>query len=643
MRTFQTFLAPLLVLLVCGAGRAQTAAPFAPIPADQQSAYRFQLSKTYFATPAVYRAAVKRLSVKVAQIQGFKGQVAASPQNLYQVLRLSDQFNVLFSRVYWYLDLQYSTNTKNTASRDTGRDLDTRLSPRLSFITDEIQKLTPAKVSAYIAAYPPLKVYKYLLTEALRDKPHTLSLREEQVLAAIQPLMTKWQSDQYELLMDRAPWGTVHDPELGDLDVRQDDNRIANSPARAVRQEGHDKTAAAYKAERDLFAFDLVNVAKAYNKIARLRHHKNGQAAAFYNLHLTYKDIDNVYRQILAHGALRKRLQTDQRQRIASFSGLDFVHSWDMTLVPPGVIKPRFTISEATDAIQASTAYLGTQWNTELDALLDPANGRLDIVPGANRVPNAFAIPSPGTRSVFYSYAYQGYLDDVTTLAHESGHVVHNGLMNAAHVPAALADGPRFFTESYAILDELVIVDSLYRKETDPGRKVYYLEHLLQQLMGFYSTARIAAIEKAAYEGVDAGTVQTADDLDKMTYKIGSQVSIWYDLEPDQNNLWEQIPHYYSSPTYYVNYVFADLLAQTYFAMYKRNPQGFAKHFTALERNGFNATPQVLLKKFLGISLSDPKTYNAVFAQQQEYLTELEQLYKQVDPNNPIIPGAVNR
>ena len=632
MRYAQTLLAVSLLVISLHTGHAQTPAPFVPIPASEQSAYHFQLNKTYFATPAAYHSAVKKLDAKIAQIALFKGIVIASPQNLYRVLRLSDQFNVLFSRVYWYDDLQYSVNTKNTAARDTGRDLDTRLSPKLSFITDEIQKLTLPKVAQFVKAYPPLKVYKYLLTEALRDKPHTLSLREEQLLAATQPLLTKWQSDQYELLMDRAPWGTVYDPQLGDLDVRQDENRIANSPVRAVRQEGHDKTAAAYKAQRDLFAFDFVNVAKAYNKIARLRHYKNGQAAAFYNLHLTYADIDNVYAQILSHGALRKQLQTDQRARIASFAGLDFVHSWDMTLVPPGVVKPRFTIDEATDAIKASTAYLGPEWNSELDALLDPANGRLDIVPGANRVPNAFAIPSPGTRSVFYSYAYQGYLEDVTTLAHESGHVVHNGLMNSAHVPAALADGPRFFTESYAILDELVIIDTLYRKETDPGRKVYYLEQLLQELMGFYGTTRIAAIEKATYEGVDRGTVQTADDLDALTYKIGSQVSIWYDLEPDQNNLWQEIPHYYSSPTYYVNYVFADLLAQTYFAMYLRNPHGFARHFTALERNGFNAPPQVLLKKFLGISLSNPKTYDAVFAQQQRYLRELERLYAQNPP-----------
>jgi oligoendopeptidase F len=94
--------------------------------------------------------------------------------------------------------------------------------------------------------------------------------------------------------------------------------------------------------------------------------------------------------------------------------------------------------------------------------------------------------------------------------------------------------------------------------------------------------------------------------------------------------LWEQIPHYYSSPTYYSNYVFADLLAQSYFTQYKKDPEGFGKRFVALLKNGFNDNPRNLLKKFMGIDITNPKTFDAVFDQQRSYLGDLEQLYKEV-------------
>ena len=102
------------------------------------------------------------------------------------------------------------------------------------------------------------------------------------------------------------------------------------------------------------------------------------------------------------------------------------------------------------------------------------------------------------------------------------------------------------------------------------------------------------------------------------------------------------IPHYYGSPTYYVNYVFADLLAQTYLAQYEKDPIGFGKRFTALERNGFNDTPDHLLKKFLNIDIHDPHTYDAVFQQHEKYLADLAALYKQVPVPSPATKTATN-
>ncbi len=621
----------LLALAVPARAQTTTPTPFLSIPQAEQSAYHFDFRKTFFKTDADYQNALRSLDAQVAHLQTLKGHVLQSPQTLYATLKQSDDLNVLFDKIDAYLSLKYSVNTKDTTSRDASSALEARINPQLAFVNDEVQKITPAQLQKDIKAYPLLLPYRYAITEAMRYRPHTLTLKEEQLLAATQPLVLKWQEDQYDLLLDRAPWGTVTDPAQGTLDVRQDVARIANSADRDVRQAGFDKTYAALQSERDLIAFDFIARANARNQIARLHHFKNGEEARFFDIHLTYADVETAYATILAHGTLRKRLQTMQRDRVAAFSGFPTVHSYDMTLVPPGVEKPRFTIDQATTTIEASTAYLGPEWNGQLRALLNPANGRLDLVPGPNRAPGAFTYTLPVMDSPFFSYGYEGYLDDVSTLAHESGHAVHQGLMNAARVPPANMYGPSYFTESYAILDEMVLHDKLYREETNPGRKVYYLEQLLQQLMSFYGNARIAAVEKAVYEGVDKGTVKSADDIDALTHKIGAQVSIWHDLEPAQtNDLWEEVPHFYRNSTPYENYVFADLLAETYFTLYKKNPADFARRFTALERNGFNDTPQALLKKFLGISLSDPKTYDAVFAQQQSYLNDLQTLYAQV-------------
>ncbi|HEY3411469.1 MAG TPA: M3 family metallopeptidase [Armatimonadota bacterium] len=618
----------LAAALLAGASLAQTA--FQPIPPEDQPKYRFDFKKNFFPNDAAFQKAVKQLGTDVAEIEKFKGKVTDSPRNLYRATKLSDDFGVLFGRVYVYQYLQYAINTKNTGPRDRAAELETRIIPRLAFLVTETQKLTPAQLDKYVKAYPPLKPYKYAISEALRSKPHTLSLKEEELLGKTANLMTKWQEDQYDLLLDRYAWGKVKDTDGRELDVRQDAQQIGNSKSREVRKEGYEKGLAGFQAQRDLFAFDLINRVTTRNKLAQIRGFKNNPDSRYFDMHLSYADVDTAFNQILERGALRKRLQEMQRARVKSFTGYDTVHSYDMSLVPPGVDRPRFTIAKGTQEIEDSTRYLGKEWNNELHKLLDPANGRLDIVAGPNRVPGAFTYPMQRGESPFFSYGYEGYLQDVSTLAHESGHAVHMSLMNNAGVLPSNMGGPSYFTESYAILDEIVLSDKLYREEQDPGRKVYYLEQLLSQMMSFYSNVRIAAIEKTVYEKVDKGQVKTADDLDKITHDIGAKVSIWHDLEPDTNALWEQVEHYYRSGTQYENYVFADLLAQTYFTMYQKDPAGFAKRFTALERNGFNDTPANLLKKFMGINMRDPKTYAAVFQTHEKYLNDLEDLYKKV-------------
>ena len=66
------------------------------------------------------------------------------------------------------------------------------------------------------------------------------------------------------------------------------------------------------------------------------------------------------------------------------------------------------------------------------------------------------------------------------------------------------------------------------------------------------------------------------------------------------------IPLMYEDPFYDVNYVYAGLLALVYYDLYEENPNDFAKAYSALMENGFDDKPDALLRRSLGIDLSDP-------------------------------------
>ncbi len=73
------------------------------------------------------------------------------------------------------------------------------------------------------------------------------------------------------------------------------------------------------------------------------------------------------------------------------------------------------------------------------------------------------------------SATIKGFSATPATVVHEGGHAIHRELMNAGGVSPFYASGPHWMFEAFAILNELLLEDRLYRTATDPRAKAYYL------------------------------------------------------------------------------------------------------------------------------------------------------------------------
>ena len=94
---------------------------------------------------------------------------------------------------------------------------------------------------------------------------------------------------------------------------------------------------------------------------------------------------------------------------------------------------------------------------------------------------------------------------------------------------------------------------------------------------------------------------------------VGKRYDLFFGKAPELEVHWMRKHHYWSVPTYYVNYVVAQLLALKYYQLYQEDPQGFARRYTAMLRQGFDRPAAQLLKDFLGIDLGDPKFLEGTF------------------------------
>lgn len=281
-------------------------------------------------------------------------------------------------------------------------------------------------------------------------------------------------------------------------------------------------------------------------------------------------------------------------------------HVWDLSAPDPGLTLPTIQLSEARSIFHETFFGLGEEYQAAFDSLIDAANARADILPGGaeNRYGGGFSLGSGRTTILFYG-RYDGTFKDLSVIAHEGGHAVHRQLMNDSGVLRSYKGGPNFLSESFAEFNELLLADYMAEHAGSRELRRYYRERWMsiKGLDAFYG-AQDALLEQEIYDGVAAGTVRNADDLDKLTIKIDRQFSQFPTSVPDLRNRWATVSLMFEDPLYSVNYVYGGLLALKYYELYSTRREWFVPRYVALLRNGINATPGELLREFLEIDLS---------------------------------------
>src|SRR5262245_265521 len=563
--------------------------PFEPIPQDLVSEYRFDLARYLFASPEMEKQERKKDYAIIEELEGLKGKVSASAANLERALDLLGKGRSLTFRHVAYYSLRYSTNVNDTLSRDEQSKLAADVNRRLSFLARELRRIDGKALARFVKQRASLNRYKFAIEDYRRQAPHELKPEEAELLATLDPFIQGWTGEFY--------------------------NRVANQNADWA------------SIENDL-SFALIRLVKARNALAQLRRHSNGPAEAYFNQYLSTEEVKGILDQLAKQAELHKRYEQSRVAYLKKITGHDKIRFYADFRGSISGFTPRLTIAQATDAIKNSVIPLGPEYQREMAALLDPANRRMDIAPGPNRAPGGFMSGFPGSmKSVFYAAGFRGALNDVIALAHEAGHGAQFELMAEAGVSPLYANGSDFLKESYGFLNELLLFDHLCLNETDRGARAFYLDRFFERAFQIFSTAWATEFEQSLYEKVGRGEVATAEDLNALMAQTGSRYSIWFAMDEDAKRDWINIPHYFRNPLYRVNYLYARLLALKYYELYKRDPKAFASGYLALQRNGYDAAPDVLLKRFLGIELRGDRFVSDILDILKGRMREMETLY----------------
>ena len=592
-----------IALLLCAAtvGAVTTAG----VAAQAGPALSADLGRYYFASPAAETAARADLNAALDHLEKLKGQVNTGAR-LLLVLQSYEDVLVIYRRHDGYLRLRCSQNRKDAACGENEK-LGSEVSLRTSFLNPEILAIPEGRLQAFMADSPSLKRYKFAIEDIRREAEHVLPGPEEGLLDRFHPEIVGWQYDLYDQVLSSIPFGTVK-TSAGPLDVIRQRNLLASDPDPRVREAAFKSRFNGFASQRDLLAFALIHTVRAQDSLAKAHSYPDAPSRKYSSMYLDPVQTRALLNLMAQHGEVVKRFEKIRADDFQRAYGTP-MQAWDLTAPDPGLVLPVTPLADTGRVFHDALSGLGAEYQQAFDALLNPSNGRADILPGGapNRYTAGFSIGFTGGTSMLFFGRYDGTFKDLSVIAHEGGHAIHRTLMTAHVTRPLYAQGPSFLFESFAVFNELVLADYLSEHAVDPRLQRFYREQWMRikGLDAFYG-AQDALLEQQIYEGVSAGKVRGADDLDKLTEQVDGQFSIFPATTPELRNRWAAVSLMVEDPLYDVNYVYAGLLALKYYQLYSSNRAEFVPRYISLLKNGFDAPPEALLKRFLNIDLFSP-------------------------------------
>jgi oligoendopeptidase F len=605
-----------------------------PVPLAAAPVQSYSIDQTrYFASPEIESAQRKQLFKEAAEIPA---RAPDDPQALAEFLRHAEDLLSRLQRHQSYLHLRASRDLEDQADAEADDQATDAMDSVVVAVGAAMRALGATAFTKAAAANPPLHRYAYLVSSAERNVAHELPKEQEAIIHALADPAAANAWTLYQQTVRSTPFAKISTPS-GELDARKDASLWMLNPDRAVRQEAWQKRWDGYASRADVYAGILLGIVRLNDRVAQLRHFPDAPSMVYFARELDRALVKEALAAVKAHAGLLKTYQRVQARHIAAFSGYPDVHSWDISFPMPGFTVPRMTLDQTRAAVLPALAPLGADYVEQFRQLLDPANARMDIgLEQGKRINGGFSIGAPGVPSGLFVENYgAGLLGNSRVVMHEGGHAVHRQLMNENGVSRFYTRGPNWMFEAFAIFNEFLLYDHLYHASTDPKARAYYLDALINDMsIQLFTSAEEGTLEQSIYDGVMAGRIKNAADLDSLSLALWREYELWPAMETQYAHVWITKSLMYEDPLYLVNYLYAGLLATKMFDMVTHDAAGFQKRYTALLRAGFYAPPQELLRTFFGRDLSQQQLVEDGMGTLQSRLDELAEAYRRLDAKN---------
>lgn len=480
-----------------------------------------------------------------------KGRMGESAGMLYKALKEYEQVEYITERVYVYAFMKYYEDTGNSKYQEISGKAQMaamKVSEKYAFLEPELISIDTDVLDKYISEDERLGMYKHFIDDCLAGKEHTLSEKEEALLAKASQMSTV--PDEVFSKFNNA------DVKFGKVKRENGQEDELTNGNFATFMESHDRAVrkAAFEA--------LYKQYGAYNNTIAAAFYGNVKQAMFYADARGYKSTLNMYLDgsFIPENVYKNLIKTvnDNLDKMYCYVdirkkalGVDELHFYDIYAPMVEDIDWKISYDEAKDIVVKALAPMGEEYVSHIKEGFN--NGWVDVYENTGKRSGAFSWGAYGTHPyVFLNYS--DTLNDVFTVIHEMGHAMHTYYSNA-NQPYIYAGYKIFVAEVASTCNEAILMQYMLKNTDDEKKKRYLLNHFFEQFKGtLYRQTMFAEFEMEAHAKAEHGEVLSAESLCAMYKKLNEKYFGPDMVIDDEIALeWARIPHFYT-PFYVYQY-----------------------------------------------------------------------------------------
>jgi oligoendopeptidase F len=529
----------------------------------------------------------------------YQGKLASlSAARVYTLVNRLENLQTRLGKLSTFAFLNFTTQVDNAragAFYQKIRELISDVETNLVFFELEWNELPADHVEPILEEHV-LSDYRHYLSSMRRYRPHQLSEKEEKLLIERQ-------------VVGRSSWTTLFEKIFGNLrfgEKKRTEEEVLTelySNSREVRRLAAVEMTEGLRSQNHILTHVFNTLAAEKMITDRQRKHTSWVGSMNLDNQLQDATVESLIKAVTGRYDIVRRFYTVKKELL----GLDKLYDYDRYAPLLALPTRKVDWSESKAIVLDSFADFSPKMAEIARLFFEKNYIHAPVFPGKRG--GAFAHPCVPEVHPYVMVNYTGSLRDISTVAHELGHGIHQVL--AAEKGYFYSDTPLVLAETASVFAELLVFRSqLALLDNAEEKKAFICQKLESIFATVFRQTAMNRFEEEMHQGRRRMGELSSEQLS--SFWLETQGKMFGDsvtLTEDYGIWWSYIPHFLSTPGYVYSYAFGELLVLALYGLFEREGAPFIEKYLDLLRAGGSDTPYNLLKPF-GIDLNDESFWN---------------------------------